>query len=120
MRTRTFMASSLVVALGLLSGGAWGQGARHPDGDGVGAFNGFDPGRGVVRISETELPIAPAAARALQLQLEGGQARRGVGGQGPGGQGEDGPGAGGQGAWVAKFVVQNGVIQEIGLIRADP
>lgn len=77
MRTRTFMASSLVVALGLLSGGAWGQGARHPDGDGVGAFNGFDPGRGVVRISETELPIAPATARALQLQLEGGR-RAGV------------------------------------------
>jgi hypothetical protein len=132
MRTRTLIASSLVAALGLLSGGAWGQGGGHPDGDGVGTFRGFDPGRGVVRISETEVPIAPAAAKSLQQQLEGIRGRPGVGGQGVGGPGEGGPGegvagrgegspgGGGQGAWVAKFVVQGGVIQQIGLIRADP
>jgi hypothetical protein len=130
MRTRTLIASSLVAALGLLSGGALAQGAPHPDGDGVGTFRGFDPGRGVVRISETELPIAPAAAKSLQQQLEGIRGRPGVGGQagggqgqggqGVGGQGEGGPGGGGQGVWLAKFVVQGGVIQQIGLIRADP
>jgi hypothetical protein len=126
------IASTLVAAVALLSGAAWGQSGAHPDGDGVGTFRGFDPGRGVVRISETEVPIAPAAAKSLQQQLEGIRGRPGVGGQGVGrpgeggpgegvgGRGEGGPGGGGQGAWVAKFVVQGGVIQQIGLIRADP
>lgn len=105
MRTRTVIRLPLVASFVLLTGVAMAAGGAHPDGDGVGRFQGYDPGSNVVRIGDSEVSITPAAAKSLQEQLEGIRGR---------------PGVGGQGEWVAKFVVVGGIIQNIGLVRADP